>query len=178
MPNRYTSAQRWLHWIMALLILPMVVAGFVMVQSGLPRALQNALFIGHKNIGTLLLLLALLRLALRLKRGAPALPATIPALQRRVAEASHAALYALILLMPLSGYIRVRAGGFPIEALDRLGLPTLVPRSDTLAAAAKTVHELGGYAIAALLLAHIGAALHHGLIRRDGLWARIWPPQG
>lgn len=177
MPQGYTPAQRWLHWIIAALILPMIVAGLVMVQSGLPRALQNALFIGHKNIGTLVLILVVLRLALRLRRGAPALPATLPALQRRIAEVSHATLYALMLLLPLSGYIRVRAGGFPIEALDRLGLPTLVPRSDTLATAAKTVHEYGGYALMALLLAHIGAAIHHGL-RRDGLWARIWPPQG
>ena len=159
MPQGYTPAQRWLHWIIAALILPMIVAGLVMVQSGLPRALQNALFIGHKNIGTLLLFLVTLRLA------------------RRIAEVSHATLYALMLLLPLSGYIRVRAGDFPIEALDRLGLPTFVPRSDTLATAAKTVHEYGGYALMALLLAHIGAAIHHGL-RRDGLWARIWPPQG
>ena len=177
MPQGYTKGQRWLHWILAALILPMIVAGLVMVQSGLPRGLQNALFIGHKNIGTLVLILVVLRLALRLRRGAPALPDAMPALQRRLAEVSHATLYALMLLLPLSGYIRVRAGGFPIEALDRLGLPTLVPRSDTLAMAAKTVHEYGGYALMALLLAHIGAAVHHGL-RRDGLWARIWPPQG
>lgn len=171
----YTTPQRAIHWIMALLILPMVAAGFLMVQQGLPRSLQNTLFIFHKNIGVLVLGLAILRLVLRLRHQAPALPSSLPAWQRRIAHASHSLLYVLIFLMPLTGYIRVRAGGFPIEALDRLGLPTLVPRSDTLAQLAKSAHELGAYAIAALLALHIGAALYHALILRDGSFARIWP---
>lgn len=171
----YSIPQRAIHWIMALLILPMIAAGFLMVQQGLPRSLQNTLFILHKNIGVLVLALAILRLFLRLRRPAPPLPSSLPAWQRRIAHASHGLLYVLIFLMPLTGYIRVRAGGFPIEALDRLGLPTLVPRSDSLATLAKSAHELGAYAIAALLALHIAAALHHGLILRDGSFARIWP---
>ena len=172
----YSNGQRSLHWIMAILILPMIVVGFVMVQQGLPRGLQNSMFILHKNIGVVVLILAAIRIALRLRRSPPSLSDSLPAWQRRAAHASHGLLYVLILVMPLSGYIRVRAGGFPIEALDRLGLPTLVPRSDALANAAKLVHEVGAYAIAALLVLHIAAALQHALILRDGTWARIWPP--
>lgn len=171
----YTTPQRAIHWIMALLILPMIAAGFLMVQQGLPRSLQNTLFIFHKNIGVLVLGLAILRLVLRLRHPAPPLPSNLPAWQRRTAQISHGLLYVLILLMPLTGYIRVRAGGFPIEALDRLGLPTFVPRSDTLAQFAKSAHEVGAYAIAALLALHIAAGLYHALILRDGTFARIWP---
>ena len=171
----YAVRQRAIHWIMVLLILPMVVAGFVMTQQGLPRAVQNSLFIFHKNIGTLLLVLAVLRLIIRLRNAAPPLPQHLPGWQRRAAAASHGLLYVLICVMPLSGYIRVRAGGFPIEALDRLGVPSLVPRSDTLAQLAKTVHEYGGYALAAVLGLHIAAAFYHALVLRDGTFARIWP---
>ena len=78
--------------------------------------------------------------------------------------------------MPLAGYIRVRAGRFPIEGLDALGIGTLVPRSEALANAAKALHFYGAYAIAALIAIHIGAALLHGLILRDGVFARMWPP--
>jgi len=78
--------------------------------------------------------------------------------------------------MPLSGYIRVRAGGFPIEALDALGLPTLIPRSDALAEAAKAVHETAGALLIIVLMLHIAAALHHALLLRDGIWSRISPP--
>lgn len=172
----YSNGQRSLHWIMAILIVPMIAVGFLMVQQGLPRTLQNTMFILHKNIGVVVLILAVLRIALRLRRPGPPLMASLPAWQRRAAHASHGLLYVLILVMPLSGYIRVRAGGFPIEALDRLGLPTLVPRSDALANAAKLIHEIGAYTIAALLVLHIAAALHHAVILRDGTWARIWPP--
>lgn len=172
----YSNGQRSLHWIMAILMIPMIVVGFLMVQQGLPRAVQNTMFVLHKNIGVVVLVLAALRIALRLRRSPPPITASLPAWQRRAAHVSHGLLYMLILVMPLSGYIRVRAGGFPIEALDRIGLPTLVPRSDTLANAAKLVHELGAYAIAALLVLHIAAALQHALILRDGTWARIWPP--
>ncbi len=172
----YSSGQRALHWIIALMILPMIAAGFLMVQEGLPRALGNTLFIMHKNMGVVVLILVVLRIVVKLRQKAPPLSDSLPAWQRRAAHASHGLLYVLMLVMPLSGYIRVRAGGFPIESLDRLGLPTLVPKSETLAATAKTVHELGAYAIAALLALHIAAALHHALILRDGTWSRIWPP--
>ena len=175
-PNGYGAPRRVIHWLMALLILPMIVVGLMMVQPGWPRAVQNTLFILHKNTGVLLLVLAILRVAIALRHHSAPLPDTLPAWQRRAARASHGALYALILIMPLSGYIRVRAGGFPIEALDRLGLPAFVPRSDALADAAKWVHETAGYALIAVLLLHIAAALHHALLLRDGIWSRIWPP--
>jgi cytochrome b561 len=77
---------------------------------------------------------------------------------------------------PIAGYIRVKAGGFPIETLDWLGMPSLVPRSDALAEVAKTVHYFAGLAIAAIVLSHIGAAAYHGIIRRDGVFSRMWPP--
>jgi cytochrome b561 len=59
--------------------------------------------------------------------------------------------------------------------LDRMGLPTLVPRSDALAEVAKAAHYYGGIALAILLVLHIGAALHHALILRDGVWERMAP---
>ena len=61
--------------------------------------------------------------------------------------------------------------------LDALGLPTLVPRSKPLADAASSLHELAVWALMAVLAVHVGAALHHALIRRDGVWARMWPPR-
>lgn len=171
----YRATARWFHWGMALLIVPMIPAGFIMIQDGLPRAMQNAMFISHKNLGTLLLLLIVARLIYRWRNPPPPEPSHLPAWQTKVAGLTHFALYALLLIMPLAGYIRVRAGGFPIEALDALGLPTLVPRSDALAEVAKSVHFYGAWALALLVAMHIGAALHHGIIKRDGVFSRMWP---
>jgi cytochrome b561 len=172
---RYSATARLLHWIMAVLILSMLPVGFLMVQTGLARAVQDALFIYHKNIGVAVLLLAFARLLWRWRHPGPDLPASLPAWQARVAGFSHGLLYVLMIAMPLMGYIRVRAGGFPIEMLDRMGLPTLVPRSDALAEVAKAAHYYGGIALAILLVLHIGAALHHALILRDGVWERMAP---
>ena len=87
------------------------------------------------------------------------------------------ALYTLLVIMAVSGYVRVRAGGFPIEMLDALGVPTLVPRSDALAQAAKTLHANARFPLAALIVLHVGAGLKH-LLARDGVFGRIWPPVG
>jgi cytochrome b561 len=120
----------------------------------------------------------LLRLAYRARHPAPPLPPDVPGWQRAAARATHAGLYALLLVMPLAGYVRVRAGGFPIEALDALGLPTLVPRSDALAGVAKATHLYASYALVALVALHVAAALQHALWRRDGVVSRMWPPWG
>ena len=174
----YTRTARALHWGMAVLILSMIPVGFLMVQDGLPRAIQNSLFIFHKNVGVLLLLLAVLRIAYRLFNTPPALPAHLPHWQVRMAGISHLALYVMICAMPIAGYVRVKAGGFPIESLDALGVPSLVPRSDALAEIAKAAHFYGAWALTALVLLHIFAAAHHAIIRKDGVFSRIWPSAG
>ena len=174
----YTGPARAIHWLVALLVLGMIPAGLVMVQDGLPRGLQNALFIIHKNVGVVVLLLMLARLGWRWLRPPPALPPDVPGWQRRAASASHAALYTLAVLVPVAGYVRVRAGGFPIEWLDALGIPPLVPRSEALAGAAQTVHYVAALTFAGLIGLHVLAAIYHGAVRRDGVFGRIWPPLG
>ncbi|CUX80482.1 MAG: cytochrome b561 [Roseibaca calidilacus] len=176
-PARYAATSRALHWIVAVLVLTTLPIGVVMLQDGLSRDLQNTLFILHKNGGVFILALVVLRLVWRVWAPAPPLPASVPPLQARIARLAHGALYALLLVMAISGYIRVRAGGFPIEMLDAIGFPPLVPRSDALADTAKWVHGTARYALAALILAHIAAGLNH-LRLRDGVFDRIWPPFG
>lgn len=178
MPDRHATPMRVLHWIMAVLVLLMIPAGLVMVQPGLDRGLQNALFVLHKNTGILLILLLVLRVALRLRNTAPPLPSAMPGWQRLAAGATHGALYLLLLAVPVAGYIRVKAGGFPIESLDALGMPSLVPRSDALAGTAKLAHWALGLAMGGVIAAHVGAAAFHGLVKRDGVFSRMWPPMG
>lgn len=174
----YRASARWLHWGMALLVLAMIAAGFIMTQEGLSRPLQNRLFIFHKNVGVLLLALILVRMFVRWRGPVPPMPSHLPAWQAQIAKLTHVLLYALLLVMPLAGYIRVKAAGFPIETLDAWGVPSLAPRSEALADVAKAIHFYGGWALAVLVALHIGAALHHGLIKRDGIFSRMWPGAG
>ena len=175
---KYRQTARLIHWTMALLVLAMIPVGLIMTQEGLDRSVQNSLYIFHKNVGVFLLIVILVRVFYRSRHSPASLPAEIPGWQRQAAWLSHMALYVLLLIMPIAGYIRVKAGGFPIEALDALGVPSLVPRSDALAETAQTIHSLGGRALAAFVALHIGAALYHGIIRKDGVFSRVWPPVG
>lgn len=176
--KRYPGMSRVIHWVMAILVLGMIPAGFLMVQKGISRSLQDTLFISHKNVGVLLLILIFVRLFNRWRNPPNLVPVKMAPVQAFAAHATHIALYALLLIMPLAGYIRVRAGGFPIETLDALGIPALVPRSDALAEMAKAVHFYGAFAITVLLMMHIGAACMHAIVLKDGVFSRMWPPFG
>lgn len=177
-PLGYRRPARLFHWIVALVVLLMIPAGVIMTREGLDRGLQDVLFVFHKNTGTLLFPLVLARIAYRWRHPPPPLPGTVPGWQRRLARASHLALYALLVVMPLSGFVRVRAGGFPVELLDLMGAGPWIPKSEALAATAQGVHFLAALLLVALLALHVGATLHHALARRDGVWQRMWPPMG
>lgn len=146
-----------------------------MAQQGLDRPVQNLLFMFHKNMGVIVLILILWRLIYRAANPPPPLPDSVPVWQRQVAGLTHALLYLSVLVMALSGYVRVVAGGFPLEWWDSLGVPRLVPRSETLAETAQTIHWATHYVVIALIVLHVGAALYHAGIKRDGVFARMWP---
>lgn len=173
--DHYKAPARWLHWSVGLLVLAMLPVGFLMVQQGLSRPFQNALFLFHKNTGVIVALLVVARILYRWRNPPPPLPQSVPDWQRAASTWTHRLLYLLIVLMPVTGYIRVRAGGFPIEMLDSMGLGTLVPRSEALANAAKSLHYAGAWALAILVALHVAAALQHALIKRDGVFRRMWP---
>jgi cytochrome b561 len=172
----YGTVARQLHWIMAILILVMIPVGLTMTQEGLARPTQDALFILHKNLGAVLLVLIVVRFVWRLLHPAPPLPASVPSLQARASQVVHWGLYFFVFLMAASGYARVRLGGFPIEYLDAVGVPALLPKNEPLAEVAKSIHATAKYGLVALILLHVSAAAYHGLVARDGVFTRMWPP--
>lgn len=174
---RYRATTRLLHWVVGLMVIVTIPIGVIMQQQGLARPTQDLLFILHKNGGVILLLLVLLRILWRFTTPAPVLPPSIPSWQVRTAKTVQIALYTLLIVMAVSGYVRVRAGGFPIEMLDAFGVPAFVPRSEALAETAKSIHSTARFPLVALILLHVAAALKH-LVARDGVFGHIWPPLG
>lgn len=174
---RYAATTRALHWISAVLIIATLPIGTVMVREDLESSTQDLLFILHKNVGVIILALVVMRLIWRRLQPAPPMPDSLPGWQAGAARLTHWGLYAMLLVMTISGYVRVRAGDFPIEMLDAISMPTLIPESETLEAIAKSVHFYGRFVLVALIALHVGAAIRH-FIRRDGVAQRIWPPVG
>lgn len=172
----YGTTARLFHWISAILILATIPVGLIMVREGLSRPVQDTLFIFHKNVGVILLVLILLRLAWRALNPPPPMPAGVMAdWQHRLSEWVHRGLYAMLLFMAVTGFVRVSAGGFPIEMLDWMGVPRL-PRNIPLADTASTLHFYGKFVLGALVVLHVAGALHHALLKRDGVFSRMWPP--
>ena len=172
---RYGLVSRLFHWVTVVLVLVMIPVGLTMIQE-IPRPVQDRLFILHKGLGPVVLVVVLLRLGWRAFNPPPPLPPGFPPLQRRVATAVHAGLYALLLVMAVSGYVRVTTGGFPIEALNAIGVPPLFDKNEAVSQVAKRIHATAIVGLLALIALHVGAASWHGLVRRDGIVARMWPP--
>lgn len=177
-PPAYKAPARYLHWIVAVLVISTLPVGVLMVDGGFARPTQDLLYIYHKNLGVVILLLVLLRLLYRAMNPPLPLPDSVAGLQRLAAHGTHVLLYVLLLVMTISGYVRVKAGGFPIEFLDALGMPSLVPVSKPLEETAKTIHGTARFVLALLILMHIGAAAFHGIVKKDGVFSRMWPSRG
>ncbi|TPG08397.1 cytochrome b [Rhodanobacter glycinis] len=165
--DTFTLPARVLHWLMALLIVAMLFIGVGMVASVSER--HEWLLAIHKPLGIAILLLAIVRLAVRLRHPPPPLPADLPALQKLAALTSHWLLYALMLAMPLIGWAMLSAGGYPVMLGSSLRLPPIFPVSPVAFAVLRHLHGWFAMLLFLTFLAHMAAALYHGLIRRDGV---------
>ncbi|QXH44917.1 cytochrome b/b6 domain-containing protein [Pseudomonas xanthosomatis] len=160
---------RLVHWLMAVLIIAMLFIGVSMVGD---LSTRHPLMVElHKATGLALLLLVVLRIALRLSLAHPPLPRELPPIQRLAAGASHLLLYLLMLAMPLLGWAMLSAGGYPRP----LQLPAIAPHDLQLYAVLRQAHGWAGYLLFATVLVHLGAALMHALVRRDGVLRSMWP---
>ncbi|MFJ4255826.1 cytochrome b [Pseudomonas monteilii] len=168
-PEAFHPFARLLHWLMAVLILAMLFIGVSMVAD---LSSRHPVLVGlHKATGLALLVLVVLRIAVRLAVPHPPLPQTLPTLQRWAAGASHLLLYALMLAMPLLGWAMLSAGDYPRP----LGLPAIAPHNLQLYAVLRQAHGWAGYLLFATVLVHVAAALMHAWVRRDGVLRSMWP---
>jgi cytochrome b561 len=171
--QRFTPLQRALHWIMAACILAMFFIGVGMVSTIAPKYLP--LIAIHKTLGTAILVLALVRLGVRARAGAPALPADLPNAMKLAAHLSHYAFYALMILMPLIGWAMLSAARYPVLVWGGLRLPRIVPANPDLYALLWNAHVYLAFAFYGLVLLHLAAALFHALVRKDGVLSTMVP---
>src|ERR1700739_2641316 len=116
--QRFTPLQRLLHWLIAVCILAMLFIGVGMVSTVTPKFLP--LIAIHKSLGIAILVLALIRLAVRLGYGAPALAADLPEPMKLAAHLSHYALYALMIAMPMLGWAMLSAAEYPVVLFQKV----------------------------------------------------------
>jgi len=173
--QRYTTTAIALHWLMAIGIVIAFGMGLTMTDMPGITPAKLRLYNWHKWVGVTLFAFAVLRALWRLTHAAPALPASIPRWQRQIAELTHYALYALIFAIPLSGYFYSLAAGFPVVYLGVLPLPVLIEKNAELKPLLQALHFWLNMGLAALVTAHVGAALKHHWIDRDDVLKRMLP---
>jgi cytochrome b561 len=171
--QRFTVLQRFLHWLMAICILAMLFIGVGMNSTVMPKYVP--LLVTHKTLGAIILVLALMRLAVRLRYGAPPLPADLPGPMKLGAHLSHYALYVLMIAMPLLGLTMLWTGASPIVLYGDIRLPALLRQSDVMHTLLWNAHFYLAFAFFAVILLHVAAALFHALIRRDGVFESMAP---
>jgi cytochrome b561 len=164
---------RVLHWLTAVLVFAMLMIGFVMVNSLEDYA---RLVMVHKSLGVVILVVVLVRIVNRLTHRAPALPAAVGSIERKLVVATELSLYALLVAQPLVGWAMVSASGRPVVVFGSVRLPAIAPFGAELFAFLRQAHSLIAFALVVAVAAHVSAVLLHTLVLRDGMLSRMTFP--
>lgn len=173
-PEKFGPVAIALHWIMALGVVLSVIFGLGTVYIDDTQTSRSALAL-HQSIGFVMLVLAMARLYWRVTHAAPPPPGGMPVGQRVASFLMHGTLYLFLLGMPITGYIGLAARGREIPVFGLFDLPHLVPRSFDLSATAQDIHYYAQFALYALVVLHIAAALYHRFVLKDGVLERMLP---
>lgn len=175
----YGSITKTCHWLIAALFLFQYVAGLVMTRLAPTHTAfgfdQSAWYNWHKSLGLIALAVALIRLA---NRRLGELPPWAPTLSEREKSFIHRAeqlMYLAMLVMPISGFIYVMAGGYGVLLFGRWELPNPIGQWPLVASFGKIVHVISAIALAATVIGHVSLVLWHQLGQRDGLLWRMLP---
>jgi cytochrome b561 len=171
----YAPALRLLHWLMALVIFAALGLGIVAINMVPHTPERVALLAVHKSFGVTALALVCLRVILRLALGAPPYRVALSAWVSRAAHLGHFALYALMFVLPISGYLHSSAAGSGFKWFGLFPVPLLVGRDHLLDVKAGGAHYVFAWTIGVVLVAHLGAVVWHRFVKKDGVLERMWP---
>ena len=173
-PLRFDAVSMTLHWLTAALVVAQLVGGWSMSLVQDDQAAERLLAV-HRSLGVVTWLVVAARLVWRSKWAVkPPLPQDMPLAQKFAARAVEWTLYGLLLFQPLTGLGHSLARGKPFQ-LFWLQVPALTARDKPLSGLLHDVHVTTAKVLLAVIAMHVAAALFHGLIRRDGVLASMWP---
>ena len=194
MREHYAGIQKLLHWLIALAVIGALTMGILITHKELAnsvlgeelrKSLSNDFYAWHKATGVLILVLMVLRVFTRLIYGRPGHPVDMPYWQSVVSGIVHATFYALLIAMPIIGWVATASFPAPVPffgLVDNLnpvlGITDVIGKDRDFSKWLFGIHEIIGKILIGLVLLHILAALYHGLVRRDGVFRRMWFGRG
>jgi cytochrome b561 len=171
----YDPVARGLHWLNAILALVTVLLACCLLDAPRHGEARGWLLTMHGSCGIVVLALMLFWAGWRARHGSPPLRPVLRWIETALARTTQAAIFLLFVAMPLSGYLSLAAAGKAMSFFGIVAIPPLVPLSGQVSQIAIALHLLGEFVIYALVALHIGAALMHGFVRRDGILERMLP---
>ncbi|CAM5762443.1 cytochrome b [Labrys miyagiensis] len=173
--HHYDRVQRAFHWLMAAIILVAIALGIWAAWLEPGTSPRREILDIHKSLGMTALVLVVFRLIYRLAAGEPPYRAAPPVLTHLAARLAHAALYALMFFMPLTGYLFSASGGYSLPWFGLFSWPRLLPLDKARALSGEYLHDRGAWVIGAVLALHFLAVAWHSLVKRDEVLARMLP---
>lgn len=161
--DRYNPVARFLHWVVAALVLVAWPLGAVI--SFVKEDVKLTFYAAHESLGFLILWLMLARLAVRLLFPPPPEP-PMPAIFSRTAGLVHGLLYVLLIAQPVVGFLATNAWGFPFKWFGLVDIWSPIGKSST-APTLSLAHEIMGWSILILFALHLGGVVFHHVLRRD-----------
>jgi cytochrome b561 len=172
--NTFGFVSILLHWVMAILIIGLLVIGIYMTRIPI-SPLKLTLFRWHKEWGTLVLLLAFIRITWRFSNITPTLE-LLPWWEKIAARGVHALFYFFMFLLPISGWLLSSAVGIPVSFFGWFIFPDVISANEVMRILLTSIHKWMAYALIALLGLHIAASLKHHFINKDAILRRmLWP---
>lgn len=172
--RRFSALSIAFHWGVGLLIIAVIAISFYM-ESLPPSSYKYQVYNLHKSLGLLVLLLAVPRLIWRLSHGRPPKLPHYKTWEVWLSGTVTWAMYALMIAMPLSGWLMNSAAGFPLKAFGTVPVPLLMDNNKELAELFEEAHELMGDALKILILLHVAGVLKHLTIDKDNTLYRMLP---
>lgn len=169
--GKHNGLHQAIHWVTVVLMIIVLPAGLIIEY--LKDDAKMAGYAVHEWLGLVILVIAAFRLVWRFANPPPPLPADMSPTIRLVAHVNHVALYVMLFAQPIVGFLMTNAFGFPVVWFGVLALPNPIGENEAVANVLLAMHRAGGWIIVFLLAAHIGGALYHHIIRRDGVLLRM-----
>ncbi|MFT9365062.1 MAG: cytochrome b [Gluconobacter sp.] len=171
----YSLVARLFHWSMAAIIIPLWLLGFyvgrIMPHAATPQ--KALLLLIHKEIGPFIIILTVLRLVWRATHRPPTMSSDIPEEERLAVQVGHFALYAMMLVVPLTGWVRSSVHGLPIPMMWVVDLPPLAHKAPVFVPLVNVLHQFSSWILGVLIAGHGIAALLHRYGRRDTVMNRM-----
>ena len=171
---RYSYRARWLHWVMAVLIVLAYALILSRTQFSRGSELRALVVQSHFWVGIVVLIMAVFRIAERRRHTPPAITPPLEGFLRQAATLSHYLLYAFLLAQPLLGLftVLIEKGSLPIP-LTQILIPSPFPLSERFAESLEDLHKLLGSIFYYVIGLHVVAAIWHHAVRKDNTLKRM-----